>query len=120
MANGALTAVKRFILWDYPRGSVPYDIMVALILAFIFLTPRSVFRDEPKGNEVVMLPEHAGASVFYLDPELLSAVPAPERSARALELIRQQSGGKQYRSVRLETIFNSEEEIQGFMAYAEP
>jgi hypothetical protein len=58
--------------------------------------------------------------VFYLDPELLATVPAPEQSARALELIRQQSGGKQFRSVRLEPIFNSEEEIQGFMAYAEP
>ena len=33
MREGWLTAIKRFILWDYSRGSVPYDIMVVLILA---------------------------------------------------------------------------------------
>ncbi len=120
MANGALTAVKRFILWDYPRGSVPYDIMVGLILAFVFLTPRSLFRDQPKGNEVVMLPEHAGVSAFYVAPGLLTPFTEQEMRNRAQELIRQQSGGKQLRLVRLEPIFNSEEEIQGYMAYAEP
>ena len=31
--------VKGYIWWTYPRGSVPYDIMVTVILAFIFLTP---------------------------------------------------------------------------------
>ena len=28
-----------YFWWTYPRGSVPYDIMVTLILAFIFLAP---------------------------------------------------------------------------------
>jgi len=120
MKSSPWTAVKRFVFWDYPRGSVPYDIMVALILAFVFLTPRGFFRDQPKGNEVVMLPEYAGASVFYLDSGLLSILPESERQSRAQELIRQQSGGKQLRLVRLEPIFDSEEEIRGYMAYAEP
>ena len=35
-----LTGLKRFILWDYARGSLQYDLMVVLILAFIFVTPR--------------------------------------------------------------------------------
>lgn len=37
-----------FLWWSYPRGSLQYDIMVAIILAFIFLTPRHWFRDQPR------------------------------------------------------------------------
>ncbi len=41
--------IKGYIWWTYPRGSVPYDIMVTIILAFIFLTPIWVnFRDKPQ------------------------------------------------------------------------
>jgi hypothetical protein len=37
-----------FLWWTYPRGSLEYDVMVAIILAFIFLTPPRVFRDQPR------------------------------------------------------------------------
>jgi len=41
--------IKSYIWWTYPRGSVPYDVMVTVILAFIFLTPLWVnFRDKPQ------------------------------------------------------------------------
>jgi hypothetical protein len=35
------------VFWSYERGSWQYDIICAVILAFIFLTPRSWFRDRP-------------------------------------------------------------------------
>ncbi len=38
-----LPAVLRVIFWTYERGGWQYDILSALILAFIFLTPRAVF-----------------------------------------------------------------------------
>ena len=31
--------VKSYFYWTYPRGSFHYDVMVSLILAFIFITP---------------------------------------------------------------------------------
>jgi hypothetical protein len=41
--------IKGYIWWTYPRGSVPYDVMVTIILAFIFLAPLWVnFRDKPQ------------------------------------------------------------------------
>jgi len=40
--------IVSFLWWTYPRGSLEYDIMVSLILAFIFLTPRTAFRDQPQ------------------------------------------------------------------------
>ena len=115
-----LRSLKRFILWDYPRGSRAYDVMVALILAFIFLTPRDFFRDQPKASSVVMLPGENGSSVFWIDPELLVSYPEEERRDRAAALIRAQSKGRRLSLLRLEPIFDSEEEIKGFMAIAAP
>ncbi|HVA62988.1 MAG TPA: hypothetical protein VNF74_04620 [Terriglobales bacterium] len=40
--------LSSFLWWTYPRGSLEYDIMVGVILAFIFLTPRHFFRDQPR------------------------------------------------------------------------
>jgi hypothetical protein len=58
--------VKSYLWWTYPRGSVPYDVMVTLILAFIFLAPHWIsFRDKPverspHQTEVVVQPEGDG------------------------------------------------------------
>jgi hypothetical protein len=58
--------VKGYFWWTYPRGSVPYDVMVTVILAFIFLTPIWVnFRDKPQERpphqtEVIVQPEGDG------------------------------------------------------------
>jgi hypothetical protein len=40
--------LRGYFWWTYPRGSVHYDVMVTLILAFIFLSPIWInFRDKP-------------------------------------------------------------------------
>jgi len=44
-------ALKNTIFWSYERGSWPYDVMVVLIVAFVLLTPRSWFRDQPHSSE---------------------------------------------------------------------
>ena len=51
--------IKSYILWTHPRGGLHYDVMVTIILAFIFLTPRSIFKDSPNSlrlhrNEIVV------------------------------------------------------------------
>lgn len=35
--------LSKVIFWKYQRGTLQYDILCALILAFIFLTPKGVF-----------------------------------------------------------------------------
>lgn len=39
--------VSRSIFWAYERGTWQYDLIVIVILAFIFFTPRSWFEDRP-------------------------------------------------------------------------
>jgi len=43
----AKSVLTRSLFWSYERGTWQYDIIVLLILAFIFATPRSWFRDRP-------------------------------------------------------------------------
>ena len=39
--------MKQFLLWSFDRGSIQYDVICGLILAFIFLTPGHAFNDRP-------------------------------------------------------------------------
>jgi hypothetical protein len=38
--RGLTKILRSYFYWTYPRGSLHYDIMVTLILLFIFVTPR--------------------------------------------------------------------------------
>lgn len=48
---GAWSKIKRVcvrsVFWTYRRGSWQYDLIVIVILAFIFLTPRSWYTPQP-------------------------------------------------------------------------
>ena len=39
--------MKRFLLWSFERGSIQYDVICVVILAFIFITPQTFFDDRP-------------------------------------------------------------------------
>ena len=111
-----MNAVKRFVLWDFPRAGWQYDVMVGVILAFIFFTPREWFRDQPRASSIVMLPSERGSTVFWMDTEQFSSVPEAERTAQAGVLLKARTG-KAYKIIRLEPIVDSEKEIKGYMAF---
>lgn len=40
--------LRSYLFWTYERGSVHYDVMVSLILVFLFLSPRFIdYGDKP-------------------------------------------------------------------------
>ena len=110
--------MKQLIFWDFPRTSWQYDVVVALILAFIFLTPRSVFKDQPRAMSVVRVPVHTSAATFWIDAELLTAAGDSARLKQAGEIITKKTG-KTAKVLRLETILSTEEETQGYMAFVD-
>lgn len=117
-----LTGIKRFVLWDYPRASWQYDVMVGLILAFLFLTPREWFRDQPRiprASKIAMLEAGHGTNVYWIESELLVNIPEAGRGAKAIEMLKTQTGERQ-RLIRLEPVFDSEKEIKGYMAFTRP
>jgi hypothetical protein len=109
--------LKRFILWDFKRGSWQYDVMVGIILAFIFLTPREVFRDGPRlpqPHGVAMLPMENGTA-FYVDPALLKGVPDNQREEKLTEILRKSTSNRNLTITRLAPFTDSDGELQGFM-----
>ena len=51
-----LRVLRSYVFWTYERGSFHYDVMVTLILLFLFVAPRFVdFKDRP----VETVPLHA-------------------------------------------------------------
>jgi len=116
MASGEMSSLKRFIWWDYARATWQYDVMVLLILAFIFFTPRQFFRDQPKASHIVRLPSERGSGVFWVEPQLLESTPENERASRVERELRSRFGQRDT-VVHLEPIAGSEHEIRGYMAY---
>src|SRR5579859_4504078 len=114
-----VSGIKRFLFWDYPRAGWQYDVMVGLILAFIFLTPREWFRDQPRANSIVMLPSEHGETVFWMDAQQLGNVTDSARTTEAAAVL-QAKTGKKYRVVRVDPILDSEQEIKGYMAFTAP
>jgi len=115
--------LKRFILWDYPRGSRPYDLVVGIILAFIFLTPRDFFRDQPripKASRITMLSSENGSSPFYVNADFLKNIPENQRVDRLTQFLQKGTNSRHLTVVRIEPIFDSEGELQGYMAFARP
>lgn len=111
--------MKGLIFWEYRRGSWQYDVIVVAILAFIFLTPREIFRDQPKAASVVQVPAEQGAQVFWIEPSLLPAGDEATQRKRAEELL-QARLGRRLPVVRLEPISDSEDDVKGYLAYTRP
>jgi hypothetical protein len=109
---------KRFILWDFPRASWQYDVIVALILAFIFLTPRDWFRDQPRIPYVRSIA--AVKDAYFVVPETLDAIPENQRVDRLTELLRTQMSNKRIVVTRVEPMLDSEGELRGYMAFTRP
>ena len=100
--------IRGYIWWMYPRGTVHYDVMVTLILAFIFLAPLWFnFRDKPverspQQTEVVVKPEGDGF-VYKVDASAIqpgSEDKIREELLRAIEPIAGEVHIDRYEAVR--------------------
>jgi hypothetical protein len=113
--------LKRFILWDYQRGVWQYDVICAVITIFIFFAPRQWFRDQPRiphAAQITSLPGH-GEAVFWIEPELVASFPQNQQLDQVGKLLSARTG-KPQSLTRIEPIFDSEQEIKGYMAFARP
>ena len=116
-AAPAVNLGRRLDFWDFPRASWQYDLVVAIILLFIFVTPREWFRDQPRASSVILMESLHGANRVFIATDLLEKTPEQERPQRAESLIHQRTG-KHWHVVRVEPIRDeTEQEVKGFIAY---
>ena len=115
--------LKRFIFWDYPRASWQYDVMVGIIVLFIFLTPRGWFRDQPRTplvSSIAVLPSEHGNNVYWVEPELLADVAKDQQTQKLSALLKSFTRLKQITVTRVEPIADSDGETKGYMVFAKP
>lgn len=117
MAGQVGSTLKRFILWDYSRASWQYDVMVGLILAFIFLTPREIFRDYPRPKNIMLVSSEGDRASYWIEPELVTGSNPAEQHRTVEKLIHSQAGGKSLSVARVEPVYDQEKEIRGYIAY---
>ena len=84
--------IKSYFWWTHPRGNLHYDVMVTVILLFIFITPHFVnFNDKPiervphpTGVQVEIQPEGNGY-IYTVDSD---AIPGKTDDAIRTGLLR--------------------------------
>jgi hypothetical protein len=77
--NAIWRTIRGYILWQYERGTLHYDIMVTLILIFILFSPRVInFNDKPIARnphptDVVVTADAEGRLVYQIAASAISA-----------------------------------------------
>ena len=110
-----MNVLKRLILWEYPRMSWQYDVIVAAIVAFVFITPNYVsFGDRPKAASVAMV-----RGGYWIEPQQLTGIPEDRLAARATSVVNKKF--KTHVSIAsVEPIFDDDErELKGYLAFPE-
>jgi hypothetical protein len=96
--NGVWRTIRSYILWQHERGTLHYDIMVTLILIFVFFSPRVInFNDKPVPRDphltdVVVTPDAQGNLVYQISASAIT--PGDDQSVRSqlLRIIQPISG----------------------------
>jgi hypothetical protein len=97
-ANPVWRTIKGFIFWSYERGTVQYDVMVTLILIFVFFSPKLIdFNDRPvernpHATGVVVYPDGKGEFIYQVDAKAVPEGDAATVRAALLRVIEPISG----------------------------
>jgi hypothetical protein len=74
---GIARTIRSYIFWTYDRGSFHYDVMVTLILLFIFISPRFIdFRDKPAlhaphPTQITVSPDASGGFLYLVPASMV-------------------------------------------------
>ena len=96
--NAVWRTIRGYILWSYERGTIQYDVMVTLILIFVFFSPYWInFKDKPVEHsphrtEVVVAPDGHGGFVYDIEGAAVSGHEDGEVRAELLKIIEPISG----------------------------
>ncbi len=89
---------KSFIFWSHERGTIQYDVMVTLILIFVFFSPRLInFNDRPvernpHSSGVVVYPDGNGEFIYQVEGKAVQAKDDSGIRASLLRIIEPISG----------------------------
>jgi hypothetical protein len=91
--NSVWRTIRGYILWSYERGSLHYDVMVTIILLFVFLSPYWInFKDKPiervpHQTGVVIQPDGNGGFIYQIEASALTAKNEADLKEQMLAII---------------------------------
>ncbi len=91
--------IRSYLFWAYERGSFHYDVMVTLILLFVFFTPYWInYKDKPIERNphptgVSVLPDTAGGFLYQIEGSAITAKDDSGIREQLLDIIEPIAGG---------------------------
>jgi hypothetical protein len=116
--NSVWRTIRGYILWQYERGTLHYDIMVTLILIFVFFSPRLIdFNDKPIARnphptDVVVTADSEGHLLYQVAANAIA--PGDDHSVREqlLRIIEPISGAVSI--VRYDPVTDRKGQVQSY------
>lgn len=90
--------IRGYILWSYERGSLHYDVMVTLILLFVFVSPHFInFKDKPVERNahpigLAIIPDQQGGFIYQIPASAVTATSESDVPAQLESIIEPVSG----------------------------
>ena len=118
--------VRRSVFWSFERGSWQYDVIVAVILVFIFLTPRSWFQRDPNlgmvdlrhVQGVVEIAHEKARHTYVIDARLVQSR-APQEPPEAVHEILQERLGHAYHVVSVDPVHDPDGVVLSYRVVVE-
>ena len=96
--NAMWRTIRGYILWQYERGTLHYDIMVTLIILFLWFSPKVInFNDKPIARnphptDVVVTPDAEGGLLYQISAAAITPGDDPSVRNQLLHIIQPISG----------------------------
>jgi hypothetical protein len=115
--------IRGYILWSYERGSLHYDIMVTLILLFVFVSPRFInFKDKPVERNphltgVSVVPGEKGELIYQIQASAVNATEGTDVRRQLERIIEPISGAVSI--TRVESLKDGSGHTQSYKVWVE-
>ncbi len=117
------STIRGYILWSHERGTLHYDIMVTLILLFVFVSPHYInFKDKPVEHNphpigLAIMPDQQGGFIYQIPASAVNANSDADISAQLLRIIEPVSGAVTI--TRYEAVKDARGHLQSYKVWAE-
>lgn len=105
--SGIWRTIRSYILWSHERGTIHYDIMVTLILIFVFFSPKVInFNDKPvernpQRTGVMVSADGNGGLIYQVEGSAVTAKDDAAVRGELLQIIEPISGEVKISKVEL-------------------
>jgi hypothetical protein len=115
--------IRGYILWSYERGSLHYDIMVTLILLFVFVSPQYInFKDKPVERNphltgVSVIPGEKGELIYQIQASAVNTAAGGDVGRQLEQIIEPISGAVSI--TKYETLKDASGHTQSYKVWVE-